>query len=52
MLLLRRSYVGILVLASVVTACKNGKDSLGTGPQEAELRTNTSLDDITAATTY
>jgi len=51
MLLLRRSYVGILVLASVVTACKNGKDSLGTGPQEAELRTNTSLDAITAATT-
>ena len=29
MLLLRRSYVGIhvLVLASVATACKNGKDS-------------------------
>lgn len=48
MLLLRRSYVGILVLASVVTACKNGKDSLGTGPQEVASRSNTSLDAVTA----
>ena len=43
MLPLHRSYVGILVLASVVTACKNGKDSVGMGPQEAELRTSTPL---------
>ena len=48
MLLLRRSYAGILVLASIVTGCKNGKDSVGMGPQEAEARTNTTLAAATA----
>jgi hypothetical protein len=51
MLLHRGSYVGILALASVFTACKNGKDSVGMGPQEAELRTNTTLAAATAPPT-
>lgn len=51
MLLFRRSYVGILAVASVFTACKNGKDSVGMGPQEAELRTGAALDATAPATT-
>lgn len=51
MLLIRRGYVGILVVASVFTACKNGKDSLGTGPQEREVRTSSVLEASAAATT-
>ena len=48
MLLVRHRYVGILIVASVVTACKNGKDSVGMGPREPELRTNTTLAAATA----
>lgn len=41
MSLLHRSHVGILVLASVFTACNNGKDTVG--PQRAALRTGEPL---------
>lgn len=57
MLVLRRSYVGILALASVVTACKNEKDTLGLGPKEAsgaqetDLRTSPSVNVTTSGST-
>lgn len=48
MLLFHRGYVGVLALASVITGCKNGKDSIGMGPQEAAARTTTAPGAVTA----